>query len=59
MQIGAKQRHPNLDAELNVMTKLCEELDDYVTGLRCSNNSTIHDHPRNWESVDKPRSKVS
>jgi hypothetical protein len=32
--LGEKQKHPNIDAELNVMTKLCEELNNYVGGLR-------------------------
>jgi hypothetical protein len=41
MQIGEKQRHPNIDAELNVMTNLCEELDDYVSGLRRSNKTPM------------------
>jgi hypothetical protein len=32
MQLGEKQKHLNIDAELNVMTRLCEELDNYVSG---------------------------
>ncbi|MBV8361752.1 MAG: hypothetical protein JO189_28030 [Deltaproteobacteria bacterium] len=49
MQIGEKQRHPNTDAELNVMTKLCEQLDHYVSGLRRSNKGTYGAAP------DRPR----
>jgi hypothetical protein len=41
MQIGEKQSHPNIDAKLNVMTKLCEELDDCVSGLRRSNKAAM------------------
>jgi hypothetical protein len=33
-QLGERRKHPNIDAELNVMTKLCEELDNYVNGQR-------------------------
>src|SRR5262249_20892827 len=40
-QLGAKQKHPNIDAELNVMTKLCEELDTYVSGLRRYNKAAM------------------
>jgi hypothetical protein len=32
IQLGGKQKHPNIDAELNVMSKLCRELDTYVSG---------------------------
>jgi hypothetical protein len=39
--LGKKQKHPNIDAELNVMTKLCEELDNYVTGVRRSGNAAM------------------
>jgi hypothetical protein len=41
MQLGEKQKHPNIDAELNVMTKLCEELDNYVSRMRSSNKSAM------------------
>lgn len=41
MQLGEKQKNPDIDAELNVMTKLCEELDTYVSGLRRSNKALI------------------
>jgi hypothetical protein len=41
MRLGEKQKHPNIDAELNVMTRLCEELDNYVTGRRSSGNAAM------------------
>jgi hypothetical protein len=41
MQIGEKQRPPNIGAKPSVMTKLCEELDDYVSGLRRSNEAPM------------------
>ena len=41
MQLGEKQKHPNIDAELNVMTKLCEELDNYVSRMSRSNKPAM------------------
>jgi hypothetical protein len=44
MQLGEKQKHPNIDAELKelkVMTKLCEELGNYVNALRPSNKAPM------------------
>jgi hypothetical protein len=41
MQLGGKHKYPNIDAELNVMTKLCEELDNYMSGLRRSNKRAM------------------
>jgi hypothetical protein len=41
MQLGEKQKHPNIDAELNVMTNLCEELDKYVSRMRRSKPAMV------------------
>src|SRR5262249_54874093 len=41
MQLAENQKHPNIDAELSVMTKLCEALDNYVSGLQRSNKSAM------------------
>jgi len=41
MQLGGNQKHPNIDAELNVMTKLCEELDNYVSRMSRSNKPAM------------------
>jgi hypothetical protein len=41
MQLGQKQKHPNIDAEVNVMTKLCEELHNYVGQMHRSNNRAV------------------
>jgi hypothetical protein len=41
MQLGEKQRRSDIDAELNVLTKHCEKLDNYVSGLRRSNKAPM------------------
>ncbi|MBV8771948.1 MAG: hypothetical protein JO166_06420 [Deltaproteobacteria bacterium] len=41
MLLGTKQKHPDIDAELNVMTNLCEQLDNYVSRGRRSEKRVL------------------